>query len=107
MTQMHSILPSAKLIILLRDPVKRAVSEFRHHCRHGRYIRLTRPIIARFHSFHGHLDGVSEGRILLNDIVTDPAVTGSVSERERRGGREDGKKSRKEDERVSGEVIER
>jgi hypothetical protein len=100
---MHSILPSAKLIILLRDPVKRAVSEFRHHCRHGRYIRLTRPIIARFHSFHGHLDGVSEGRILLNDIVTDPAVTGSVSERERRGGREDGKKSRKEDERVSGD----
>jgi hypothetical protein len=33
-------LPSARLIVLLREPVKRLVSEFIHHCRHGRYAEV-------------------------------------------------------------------
>ena len=37
--QMATLLPAAKLIVLLRDPVDRAISEFRHNCRHGRYVR--------------------------------------------------------------------
>lgn len=35
-----SVLPNISLIILLRDPVKRALSEFFHHCRHKRYIKF-------------------------------------------------------------------
>lgn len=37
--QMATLLPAAKLIVLLRDPVDRAISEFRHNCRHGRYVK--------------------------------------------------------------------
>lgn len=35
---LHALFPSMKLIITLRHPSIRALSEFIHHCRHGRYI---------------------------------------------------------------------
>lgn len=37
--RIRKILPSIKLIFILRDPVVRAISGFRHHCRHGRYFQ--------------------------------------------------------------------
>lgn len=40
--QLHAMLPSAKLIVLLRNPASRAISEFNHNCRHGRYFRIAR-----------------------------------------------------------------
>ena len=40
-TAIHSLLPGIKLIAILRDPVRRALSEVTHHCRHGRYIKIT------------------------------------------------------------------
>ena len=39
--QLSTMLPSAKLVVLLRDPAERAVSEFQHNCRHGRYVRTS------------------------------------------------------------------
>lgn len=33
---MRAMLPSVKVVVILRSPVVRAVSEFLHHCRHGR-----------------------------------------------------------------------
>jgi len=38
--QMHAIVPDAKLLVILRNPVDRAYSEFRHHCLRNRYRRL-------------------------------------------------------------------
>ena len=38
--QLHLVVPSAKLIVILRDPARRAISEFHHNCRHGRYVVL-------------------------------------------------------------------
>lgn len=38
LAQLSELLPSIKLIVILRDPVRRAVSEFYHNCRHGRYV---------------------------------------------------------------------
>lgn len=35
--RIYTYAPEAKLIVLLRDPVKRAVSAFNHHFRHGRF----------------------------------------------------------------------
>jgi hypothetical protein len=40
--RISSALPSMRMILLLRNPAMRAMSEFSHHCRHGRYGRLTR-----------------------------------------------------------------
>jgi len=42
--QLGAALPAAKLIVLLRDPVDRAISEFFHNCRHGRYVRVDSKI---------------------------------------------------------------
>jgi hypothetical protein len=36
----HALLPSVKIVLLLRNPSLRALSEFNHHCRHGRYARV-------------------------------------------------------------------
>jgi hypothetical protein len=41
---LHKLLPNVKLIFLLRDPSIRALSEFLHHCRHGRYVRLLKDV---------------------------------------------------------------
>ena len=41
----HSLLPGIKLIALLRDPARRALSEFVHHCRHRRYIEIIDNIV--------------------------------------------------------------
>lgn len=38
--QMKNLLPNLRLIIMLRNPVTRAISGFDHNCRHGRYVRL-------------------------------------------------------------------
>lgn len=42
----RSLLPSVKLVLLLRNPAHRALSEFSHHCRHGRYARITRDVFS-------------------------------------------------------------
>ena len=45
MNQMAKLLPSAHIIILLRDPIIRAISEFDDNCKNGEYIRLIKPIL--------------------------------------------------------------
>ena len=42
---MAKMLPSAHIVILLRDPIKRAISEFDDNCKNGKYIRLIKPIL--------------------------------------------------------------
>lgn len=44
MERIHHILPSVKLILILRNPSIRAVSEFNHHCRHHRFIKLIKSV---------------------------------------------------------------
>ena len=41
--QIRTMLPSSKIIVILRNPVKRLISAFNHHCRHGRYVELLKP----------------------------------------------------------------
>ena len=43
--QMADLLPSAKVIVLLRDPIIRAIAEFNGNCKNGEYIRLIKPIL--------------------------------------------------------------
>ena len=43
--QIKQMLPNIKLIIILRNPTDRTISEFHHHCRHRRYHRLTHDIL--------------------------------------------------------------
>jgi len=38
--QMKNLLPNLRLLIILRNPVTRAISAFDHNCRHNRYVRL-------------------------------------------------------------------
>ena len=52
---LHEMLPSVKLIIILRDPLERTLSEFNHNCRHNRYFRLLQDY-----------DGLPKGKILLS-----------------------------------------
>ena len=40
LSQMLSLLPHQKLLVMIRDPVTRMYSEFQHHCRHGRYVYI-------------------------------------------------------------------
>jgi len=58
---MQLMLPSAKLIVLLRNPATRAISEFNHNCRHGRYFRSSRNA-ANFGSIR-HLHDLSKGDV--------------------------------------------
>jgi hypothetical protein len=37
---LRNSLPNMRIVIILRNPVYRALSEFSHHCRHRRYVRL-------------------------------------------------------------------
>ena len=55
-----NMLPSIKIILLLRNPTQRTISAFNHNCRHGRYVRLLRDVV---------VDGVifRKGRILNTD----------------------------------------
>lgn len=44
---LHSIrqlMPSMRIIVLLRNPALRALSEFSHHCRHGRYVKFSKEV---------------------------------------------------------------
>ena len=50
--QMAAMLPSAKLLVLLRNPTTRAVSAFAHNCRHGRYVRIHQPMCLRSYTPH-------------------------------------------------------
>ena len=45
MKKIFNILPTVKLIIILRRPDHRATSEFFHHCRHKRYNKLKRNVL--------------------------------------------------------------
>jgi hypothetical protein len=40
----HALLPSVKIVLLLRNPSLRALSEFNHHCRHERYGKVTKDV---------------------------------------------------------------
>jgi hypothetical protein len=40
MKNIHALFPNMKIIIILRNPIFRAISEFHHHCRHRRYYRV-------------------------------------------------------------------
>ena len=61
--QIKAMLPSAKLIAILRDPTMRLTSEFNHHCRHSRYVRITKELRMSFYNTHNTLDvdNVSNG----------------------------------------------
>lgn len=41
----RTLLPNMKIVILLRNPVHRAISEFNHQCKHKRYIRLLKNVV--------------------------------------------------------------
>lgn len=60
MFNIMNMLPSVKIILLLRNPTQRTISAFNHNCRHGRYVRLLRDVV---------VDGVQyrKGRILNTD----------------------------------------
>ena len=45
MQRLHRLLPSVKLIVLLKNSVKRAISEINHHCSRSRYVKFTRDDI--------------------------------------------------------------
>lgn len=55
--QMKTLLPNLKLLIILRNPVTRAISGFDHNCRHGRYVRL---LIDVTHSYIDESTSVEE-----------------------------------------------
>lgn len=55
MKLLHSSLPNLRIIIILRNPAHRAVSEFYHHCRHHRYIKLLDAIQVPSHISHMNL----------------------------------------------------
>lgn len=44
LTYIQQTLPHIKLIVILRNPLIRSMSEFLHHCRHHRFIRLYEDI---------------------------------------------------------------
>lgn len=79
--KMREILPTIKLLVLLRDPVRRAISAFNHHCRHGRYwsIQSRGPANARVRaSFKPKqvfllLSG-GDGRLRDNNEIRGPTV---------------------------------
>jgi hypothetical protein len=56
---MARVLPDARLVYLVRDPVDRAVSQYRHHCRDGAERRPMSEAILDPHSQY-----VSRGRYL-------------------------------------------
>jgi len=43
MRALRGVLPSAKLVFLLRNPTSRAYSAFHHHCRRGRFAKVRSP----------------------------------------------------------------
>lgn len=40
----QSSLPNMRLVIILRNPIHRVLSEFTHHCRHRRYVKLLEKV---------------------------------------------------------------
>lgn len=54
--RLKKLLPSVKIIILLRNPTMRLISGFQHNCRHGRYGRLTKPAILEVKISTGSLE---------------------------------------------------
>lgn len=48
--RMYSILPEARLIYVLRDPIDRAISHYIHNYAHGRESRLFKEVIRDFQS---------------------------------------------------------
>jgi len=47
--KINCTVPNIKFIIILRNPVERVVSEFNHHCRHGRYFKSNTSYISAFY----------------------------------------------------------
>jgi hypothetical protein len=43
--QLATMLPDTTVLVILRDPIRRALSEYRHHCLRQRYRLVTAPIL--------------------------------------------------------------
>ncbi|BCS33190.1 deacetylase sulfotransferase [Luteitalea sp. TBR-22] len=52
--RMHALVPEARVLVLLRDPVSRALSSYRHQVRQG---RETRPLLQAMTEEHATLAG--------------------------------------------------
>ena len=50
--RLKTLLPSVKIIILLRDPTMRLLSGFQHNCRHRRYARLKESTLVTIAESH-------------------------------------------------------
>lgn len=109
--RMAAVVPEAKLVYLVRNPVERAVSQYRHHCRDGtetrpleealldpgsqyvdrsRYEERLRPFLERFPLEHVHVvvqerlrsDRARELARVYRHVGADPAWRGEVLARE-------------------------
>lgn len=61
---LHSIrqlMPGMRIVVLLRNPALRALSEFSHHCRHGRFVKFGKEVHIQGKMFH-------KNTIVRNDV---------------------------------------
>jgi hypothetical protein len=71
----RSYMLNMKIIVLLRNPVMRALSEFSHHCRHGRYVKLVQDVVVSSSGGSGGGSGSGSGG---RDGSSTGTSTGSV-----------------------------
>ena len=62
------MLPNSKLIILLRNPKKRGISEFNHNCKRNRYIRTLKSISIPFLNSKNKKNNKTTNQTELNEI---------------------------------------
>lgn len=64
LSQIKQMIPSIKLIVILRHPIERAISGFQHNCRHHRYIKTNRNLTFKQASNSMKRSFIPEGSIL-------------------------------------------
>ena len=83
--RIRNVVPSVKIVILLRNPVVRAVSAFRHHCRHGEAANLKKEETLNsidsltVYSFYLGRYYRVEGSIVRNALYDDKALHDRVA----------------------------
>lgn len=61
---LQNYLPSLRVVAILRNPIYRALSEFSHHCRHRRYIRLLERVEIASKGSKGNVMTYPKGSVL-------------------------------------------
>lgn len=61
---LQNYLPSLRVVVILRNPIYRALSEFSHHCRHRRYIRLLERVEISSKGSKGNVMTYPKGSVL-------------------------------------------